>query len=322
MAAQYKTMNDPLGILKASKNVTDTAKYVTIREGGLDSLAEKIKEVLDGYKKWSSGLAEKITTGNLKDDVQFVFIENAVNFCFWPDKGQPKWEVNGRSGWNGLRACFERALAERVPLLDANYLSSFSYKNCQYLFRGKGSEIPLLKERIQNLREAGQVLLQKYNGQFLNIVEESNFDAINLVKLITENFPSFKDASHLDGKEVPFLKRAQITANDLMYILKDKKIDRLDELTAFADYKLPQVLRMFGIIQYSNDLAEKIDNMADILHDSREEIEIRAATVWAVELLRQKVGLPANIIDNIIWMLSQEITGETKPYHRTRTIYY
>jgi len=319
VAAQYKTMNDPLGILKASKNVTDTAKYVTIREGGLDSLAEKIKEVLDGYKKWSSGLAEKITTGNLKDDVQFVFIENAVNFCFWPDKGQPKWEVNGRSGWNGLRACFERALAERVPILDANYLSSFSEKDGQYLFRGKGSEIPLLKERIQNLREAGLVLLEKYDGQFLNAVEESGFDAISLVKLITDNFPSFQD---------PFLKRAQITANDLMYILKDKKIDRLDELTAFADYKLPQVLRMFGIIQYNEELAEKIDNMADIPHDSREEIEIRAATVCSIELLRQRLGLtgqgnlPANIIDNIIWMLSQEITGETKPYHRTRTIYY
>lgn len=323
-------MSDPLNTLKACKEVAVPAKFVSINEDSLDPLAKKIIDTTDRYKKWSSGLAERIITGNLRDDIQFILIENAVNFCFWPDKDKPKWQVpwpkgNIVSGWNGLRACFERALAEKVPILNAEYLSSISEKNAQNFFRGTGAEIPLLKERAENLQETGMVLLEKFDGQFLNVVEESNFDAINLVELLTDNFSSFRDISYLDEKEIPFLKRAQITPNDIVYVLKDKnkKLERLDELTAFADYKLPQVLRMFGIIEYAQELAQKIDALVEIPHDIREEIEIRAATVWAIELLRQKIGnLSANVIDNIIWLLSQEIQAESKPYHRTRTIYY
>jgi hypothetical protein len=59
---------------------------------------------------------------------------------------------------------------------------------------------------------------------------------------------------------------------------------------------------------------------------SEEEVEIRAATIWACELLRremQKHGyhLTAAEIDLRLWHMSQQ-TAEMRPYHRTRTIYY
>ena len=101
------------------------------------------------------------------------------------------------------------------------------------------------------------------------------------------------------------------------------KITNLDMLTAYADYKLPQLLRMYGVINYEKSLAEKIDALIEIVHDSREEIEIRSATIWAIELLRQRINtLTAGEIDNTIWLLSQGIQNETKPYHHSRTIFY
>ncbi len=113
--------------------------------------------------------------------------------------------------------------------------------------------------------------------------------------------------------------------NECSFIFKDtgKQIKNLQHLTAFADYKLPQILRMFGVLEYVDELAEKVDNIIEISYNSREEIEIRAATIWAVELLRQKVQkLTAMEIDNALWLISREIKDEAKPYHRTRTIFY
>lgn len=73
---------------------------------------------------------------------------------------------------------------------------------------------------------------------------------------------------------------------------------------------------------FDRALAEKIDKMILIKPGSREELEIRAATVWVGELLAQQLQLSAVTIDNIIWSLSQKLKGKIKPYHRTLTTNY
>ena len=64
------------------------------------------------------------------------------------------------------------------------------------------------------------------------------------------------------GRKVYFYKRAQIFATDLHAAFGSKgwgRFEDLDELTAFADYKLPQVLRHVGILCYAEQLAHKVD---------------------------------------------------------------
>ncbi|TMC84749.1 MAG: hypothetical protein E6J10_09115, partial [Chloroflexi bacterium] len=94
----------------------------------------------------------------------------------------------------------------------------------------------------------------------------------------------------------------------------------------FADYKLPQVLRHFGVLEYHPTLAERIDNQQLLEAGSEEEVEIRAATIWACELLRREMirqdhPVTAAEIDLRLWLLGQN-SSEMRPYHRTRTIYY
>jgi hypothetical protein len=101
----------------------------------------------------------------------------------------------------------------------------------------------------------------------------------------------------------------------------------MDKLTAFADYKLPQVLRQLGILTYSLKLTHKVDNRILLFPGSVEEIEIRANTIWAVEVIRQQIeqlgrSLKAFEIDWLLWNMGQEDTYRTKPYHRTKTIFY
>jgi hypothetical protein len=101
----------------------------------------------------------------------------------------------------------------------------------------------------------------------------------------------------------------------------------MERLTAFADYKLPQVLRELGVISYSQGLASRIDAMECLQAGCEEEVEIRAMTVWAVEQLRkgfQERGrsLTSPLVDNWLWQLGQMDVFRKRPYHRCRTIYY
>lgn len=40
----------------------------------------------------------------------WVFVADALNFCFWSHCGMPKWTVDGHSGYYALEAALARAL--------------------------------------------------------------------------------------------------------------------------------------------------------------------------------------------------------------------
>jgi len=41
---------------------------------------------------------------------------------------------------------------------------------------------------------------QKFGGTFLNVIKAADKSAQNLLKLIVENFPSFRDEAYFEGK--------------------------------------------------------------------------------------------------------------------------
>ncbi|GAC1615531.1 MAG: hypothetical protein NVS4B7_08080 [Ktedonobacteraceae bacterium] len=73
-------------------------------------------------------------------------------------------------------------------------------------------------------------------------------------------------------------------------------------------------------------LATRIDEQELLEAGSEEEVELRAATIWACELLRREMAKQGHIltaaeIDLQLWLMGQH-SSEMRPYHRTRTIYY
>jgi hypothetical protein len=316
---------DPFGVLSSTKTIIENLKYVKIHEENLNSVAKMLLKVLEkgiGAEDMDFG-----KTNSLENDAQLVFLEDTVNFCFWAEKGKDKWTVEWPKGifldgWFALTKCLQRALAQKIPILNAKYLENLSFNNVKEIFLSVNkTEIPLLEQRMKNLREAGEVLMEKYDGKFINVLEQGNFDAIKIVQLLIKDFSSFRDISKWNNQEVYFLKRTQLCVLDMSY-LRGMIIKNIDILSGFADYKVPQMLRKFGIISYTFDLESKIDNFIPIPMESREEIEIRAATIWCVELIRQKIKqFSSGDIDNAFWLISQDKTG-VKPYHRTCSIYY
>jgi hypothetical protein len=273
--------------------------------------------------------------------VNWLLVLDALNFCFWGEKGQPRWRVNYNGeildGYWAEAASLTRAVADCFPLWNAEYLSTMSREDLAYIFRptkgADGSEaemIPLFDARLSNVHEVGRVLLERYAGQFSHAIKKAQGSAVNLVLLLEQAFTSFRDIAVYRSKEIRFLKRAQICVADLHGAFGGKRwgaFTDLEKLTIFADYKLPQVLRHHGVLEYAPELARRIDNQELLQPGGEEEVEIRAATIWACELLRREMShvsgqsITAIEIDQLLWYLGQN-SAEMRPYHRCRTIYY
>jgi uncharacterized protein YqgQ len=176
----------------------------------------------------------------------------------------------------------------------------------------------------------GKLLSDKYAGSYLNLINESNGSAQSLLTIIINDLPSFKDTSKYKKSDIYFYKRAQLLVSDVNHCLLKKGLTGLEgisTLTACADYKLPQMLRKFGVIIYSDSLADKIDSMIEIDEGSDEEIEIRCATIVAVERIvetYQSEGYKTTAmnVNDDLWILSQTLSANSEPYHRTLTTNY
>jgi len=263
----------------------------------------------------------------------YLMVLDSLNFCFWAAPGRPKWEIiyGGRklSGYDALAAALKRAIEEGTPILKPDFLEMLTLSGLKQILDGRG-ELQLLEDRLRNLHELARNLQAVFSGSPARLIEAAEGSAVRLASLTARYFPSFRDAADYGGKRVFFYKRAQILAADLYEAFGGKHLGRfndMDQLAAFADYKLPQVLRHLGIMRYAEHLADRIDRRICLPAGSPEEVEIRAHTVWAVEWIRQaaeKRGreLKSHQIDHLLWNLGQDPAFKVRPYHRTLTVFY
>lgn len=236
-------------------------------------------------------------------------------------------------GYWACAACCKRAVEAGKPLYDPRYLSELTLADVAWIFAGDelaAEPIPLLPDRLAALREVGRVLRERYDGSMVRLLGAASGSAVGVARLLVRHFSSFNDVARYEGREVRFYKRAQIFAADLHGAYAGEPpgaLRHVDGLTAFADYKVPQVLRRHGVLEYSPALREAVARKELIPAGDPREIEIRAATVCAVEDVRAHMRLrglerTASDVDWQLWLLGQEPRPDDAPYHRTRTIYY
>jgi hypothetical protein len=329
--------DDRLGVLSSTRAVIDAASWVEIDRDRVAAIARDFAEREVAPEPWASpyhfadGTARTVTA---------VFVLDALNFCFWSERPDPsdRWKVayNGEvvDGYWALAAALKRGIEAGVPLDDPAYLATISASDLGELLRPSvpgGARIPLFSNRLANLQELGRGLLAIGKPEpAAALVTEARGSAIALVERVVSLFPSFNDVATYRGQEVRFYKRAQILISDLAGAFEGTGFGAFHDfaaLTAFADYKVPQVLRRLGVLRYAPDLAARIAARELLRSGSEEEIEIRAATIWGVEYLRQALAghgqmLPAGDIDWLLWQAGQQLPPGTEPYHRTLTVFY
>jgi hypothetical protein len=325
---------DVLGVLSSTRQVVEQGEYVWIDREEIKLLVHQwIQHNKESAITPPSWYEQYHFFDGTERTVNWILALDALNFCFWAEKDQPRWtiEYHGETlnGYMAEAAALKRAVEEDdIPLWDATYLTTISEKTLAHIFRGEQT-IPLFEQRLQNIREVGRVLLAQFDGQFIHAIEQAEHNAVKLALLLAQDFPSFNDIAFYRNQRICFLKRAQICVADLYGAFGGKSwgaFTDLHQLTAFADYKLPQVLRHLKVLEYHPTLAKRIDNQELLEAGSEEEIELRASTVWACELLRREMihqdhPVTAAEIDLRLWLLGQQ-SNAMQPYHRTRTIYY
>ncbi|RYP53180.1 hypothetical protein DL768_001773 [Monosporascus sp. mg162] len=167
--------------------------------------------------------------------------------------------------------------------------------------------------------------------------EAADGSAAGLVNLLAQDFACFRDEFPFPGRRKPvrFLKRAQILVADLWACFGGQSYGEfydIDKVTMFADYRIPQILASLGCLGYSPPLQAMIERKEVIESGSGYEMQIRAGTIWCVELIRREIkrqhpeaNVNAILIDFFLYdtMKLLEAQGkETIPHHRTRSIWY
>ncbi|VDN01238.1 unnamed protein product [Thelazia callipaeda] len=272
--------------------------------------------------------------------IDWIFLVDTINFSFWSDdktKFQVTFHGKKYTGYLAACACVNRALESNISITSANYLEKVTCDDMREIFKtDDGSEIPLLKERVKVMNEAGRVLKEKFDGMFYNCVLKCGKSAIKLVEDVVEHFESFRDFAVYKGQEVSFLKRAQILASDIylcMHRIDDTcNFHDISSLTMFADYRVPQVLSFLGVLKYSPKLMKTLRANTLLENGSEHEVELRAFSIKACDVCRSELkeiyhSLTQNAmyVDNFLWLYRRKNAAQIEnvvPFHRTRCIYY
>ena len=123
----------------------------------------------------------------------------------------------------------------------------------------------------------------------------------------------------------------------------------IHQLTMFADYRVPQILHHLKVLTYPPSLLTLLESGCYLEHGSKEEVSIRAASIVAVERIRDEilalrhqdkemagaavmgggcgvdVPISSVLIDFYLWDAAKrfEEDGEiVAPSHKTRSIWY
>jgi hypothetical protein len=291
--------------------VAETARYVTIDHAALQSYAQRLP--LDVAQINELDPATHFVKPTEPDaTLAYVVTLDAINFGsgYFPHlKKRP-----GLSGYFTVASALKEHFEANGPFTPG-HLKELTGEKCTAIF-GQSDPDAAIRELMalfaQALNDLGQYVDTSYQSSFTRLVQGANGSAERLVTLLAE-MPFYRDAG--------FYKRAQLTAADLA-LANVARFDDLDRLTIFADNLVPHVLRVDGVLRYEAELLERINREELIPAGSREELEIRACALHAVELLTASTSRTAMQLDYVLWNRGQQPAYKAQPRHRTRTVFY
>ncbi len=319
-------------VKESTSKIISKMEHVKIDEETLKNFVSNLLKDKNALKfpKWSESHfdANSVPFETL---LRYIFVIDTLNYCFWPNHGYEYYS---------LAKNLYKTLKEKKGFFEIENLSKMTPEQLkENVFM---CDFCLLEERSRMIREVFTIIKNEYSGLCYNFVKECNKDATKFTKKIIDKFCCFRDQAIYNGEQIFFYKRAQILVSDtyLAYLdIKEAKKDNeendiinftkesISQLTMFADYRVPQILRTKGILKYDKHLSELVDTKKELPHGSKEEIEIRAATIQSVEQIKnilKENGKDAMSIecDVYLWEEGEKIKDQVEPHHRTLSIFY
>ena len=298
------------------EDMTNDSQNVTINYDNLSNLWDRVEELTKEQEK-----PEPKHEFDVQQLLVASIILNSVNFCYF--YGRPCYRPDGYNSYN-----FEQAFLKKLKEDNINYVlpiqQEFHYQACvAYDLLMEYHFVPLKNEKLQFLDEF--IRIAELNPTFpffvfvQNMIEEENdFDQNTplFVELLKTTFKSFA--------EDPFMKRTVLTPMTFERLNRDlgngvTYFNDFEDLPIPVDYHIPNILRHFECLTYSDYLADIVDNEKNIEANSKLEIEIRAATVVATRFLKKITGVSMNEIDESLFSLKGMVTTT---HHMTNTTAY
>ncbi|ERF74366.1 hypothetical protein EPUS_02053 [Endocarpon pusillum Z07020] len=336
------------GVLSSAKFIYNNSIDVAIDSSSTKLAATNIYNLMQSkqYSTHSWSAHDLHPKAKDKATLDFIFTMDLLNFSFWSESSEEQRfavEYRGKrwTGYWSLVACLQRAIDQDVPITDSHFWQDegeCTLELLQHLFRSTTSEqIPMLRERLDCLREAGTVLYKTYSCSFANCIAAAKQSAAALVSLLVQDFPCLRDEHQFEGRRVRIYKRAQILVADIWACFNGESYGTfhdIDSITMFADYRIPQMLHSLGCLMFSPPLEGRIRRQEEIKSGERYEVELRGCSIWVVELIRRQImndhpdaKVNSILIDNFLYdtLKEKEAAGEMTdmiPHHRTRSIWY
>lgn len=315
-------------ILDTIKNVINVSDSIAINENNIKKFC--LNNNIETDVHWLKRSPQNIERLDFQEQLNFIILLDTISFCFWK---LPKWKIKYKNqyldGSWGMVAAIAKARDNGIPILDFNYLRELSLNNFFLIVEDK-TKLAFKEERVKTINEVARAMIDQFDSNTFNLIKKANYDATELQKLIISMSTSFIDSASYNNETILFNKKAQLLASDLNYVLElngKPSLQNIDKITACADYKIPYILRESGILEYNEHLSSIVDNRRIIDKGSREEVEIRSYTIWAIELLKNEYGkssmyLKSKQINDYLWLLSQTKNEKYRPYHLTLTPSY
>lgn len=225
----------------------------------------------------------------------------AVNFCYFPDPGEPRWWVISDSGEvvgvddeaNAMTSCLRDTWAARGGFASGAYLAALSDEAVAEIFKPapEAGVLPMLPERAVALRKIGAALVAA--GGAAAFVAAAEGSALRFAGLLGEHgFLDQRDgASYGVAQPLCFFKRAQLCAASLNGAgMPGYTFDDIDSLTVFSDYRLPQLFAKHEILHLTAHLAVTVKAELPVDENSAQEVELRAATVAISDRIVKRVA--------------------------------
>ncbi len=159
-----------------------------------------------------------------------------------------------------------------------------------------GSNISMLRSRVETVEEVFVKLnFYEYGASYANIGV-----SIKMLKQLVcfKQDLFFKKglfAVMMTGRMLPELKTAY-----------PQYAAQLALLPVPADYQIPKMLRHYGLIVFSEELEKMVENGVPLQENSEMELNIRAATVLACELIAKRNGVSADEVDGYLFSKRKE----------------
>ena len=245
----------------------------------------------------------------------------------------------GRGAWQTMKRGVETLYSKTEKgFIDANTLIKLSEESINEFFhlppQGSSSDAekitPLRDMILRVAHSTGKRLLELGYPSFADFVSDHTSSSANgypsalkLVEALADNFPAFDDRRELqEGKEVLFLKKAQIAVAELYQRLRTQagQFDFWDvrNLTVACDNVLPCVLRSLGILKLDPELKSRIDE-GKTLPAGVEEAQLRAAAIVATEIILEKANGAywAKELGDYLWTLGKRPSFRKVERHAT-----